>query len=815
LKDASQSDIFSLKKPQIFFTLNTKKHKGFLIFLCAFWMFFTALPSAAQEQDNNTIVSINAQRELGDQNSKHPTLSADGRFVAYQSLATNLVENDTNDTGDIFIFDRLTQKTAQISVSSAGELANAISDIPAISGNGRRVVFRSKASNLNAENHHNAFDLYVHDRLTGTTELVNQTEWGELANEWSDSPSISFDGRFIGFASLADNLIQSDSNENWDIFIHDQVTGHIRLASQTSSGDQANGGSAKPILADNGRDLIYETSASNILQDENSVSAIVLYQRVLGVTTVIPLPVNRVSYQVMGMDLSFNANTLAYAICETIGSEDHLQVYVHQPKSDAGEPWLVQSYPAEVCHEQKFDLALAGNGEVIAVSYPIESQQYQLMRIDLTTHTRTILDEGNLGEKIDISATGEVVTYSKEIDGTSQIFIWDATRPITASHNIIGRVTDETGHPLALVTIETDQEASTRTDGQGYFWISGVSPGTVTVTPSKEGFAFTPQTSAPEVPSDRYDIDFVYTHQESLIEAQKNIGMPYSFNRGTNGPFHGFQAGYCTDLILDAYSWGVDFNIQFALEQDFRSQPWHYYRWRDSRNAHDMWRYFSYSGQMQPHENPYQPGDIVFFDWSQDGEIDHVAVVSEVSNNNRPLKMYDATGVININPSGLAAELPWENFHEETERGFARWSGRYEPVIAQLPLTTNLQMVLGSPGADIRLIDTEGRVVDANHVEIPGGRFDDWVWEQTISVNQPQETNYLVVVSNISEQETAYQLGLQFLSEGVIANRREYKGIFTSSAVQSYAISLRNRDNSESNLSIRESRRVSDTLNRE
>jgi len=94
--------------------------------------------------------------------------------------------------------------------------------------------------------------------------------------------------------------------------------------------------------------------------------------------------------------------------------------------------------------------------------------------------------------------------------------------------------------------------------------------------------------------------------------------------------------------------------------------------------AHGI-RYFFYTGQLMDHEQDYLPGDAVFFDWTGDGEIDHVALVSEVVNG-RPVRMVDATGVIEKNPTGLTAELDWLAFHESTVRGHARWDGSYEPV---------------------------------------------------------------------------------------------------------------------------------------
>jgi hypothetical protein len=355
-----------------------------------------------------------------------------------------------------------------------------------------------------------------------------------------------------------------------------------------------------------------------------------------------------------------------------------------------------------------------------------------------------------------------------------------------------------------------------KTDGEGYFWINGINPGPITLIPSKEGFLFEPGEISLNVQSDITDLSFTYTHEEVLKEAQLDLGMPYSFNRGVDGPFHGYAAGYCTDLILDAYTWGVDFNIDFALEQDFKAHPWHFYRWRDARNAHDMWRFFSYSGQMLPHEAAYQPGDIVFFDWSEDGEIDHVSIVSEVTNTQRPRKLYDATGVIESNLGGLAAELAWEPFHERTVRGHARWSGKYEAITPELPPGQNLQVALSSSGLDIRLLDLNGDALSPSENEISGGIFGDWIWEQTLSVvdSFSEGSIYLVVIANPKENEIPYQFIAQLIENGLVNGRVELKGNLRAGEIARFPLLIEKDEDGKTTIQLGNAiRRIEGTIN--
>ena len=268
--------------------------------------------------------------------------------------------------------------------------------------------------------------------------------------------------------------------------------------------------------------------------------------------------------------------------------------------------------------------------------------------------------------------------------------------------------------------------------------------------------------------------------------------MRYIFDRGVKGPYHGYAAGYCTDLVLVAYTWGADYNIQFALEQDYRAHPEHTYRWRDARNANDMWRFLAYSGQMLPHAAPYQPGDIVFFDWSEDGEIDHVAVLSEINFENRPKNMYDATGVISSNPSGLAAELPWEDFHEQTVRGHARWDGSYEVVIPTMPQGQFLQVLVGSAQVSLRLFSPTGEALSESERLIPGGTFFDLGWEQSLSVFSPQANGeeYLIEINNLSAENTPFQFLAHVIVDGFVTDRIEFKDQLVPGEIREISITL-------------------------
>jgi hypothetical protein len=151
--------------------------------------------------------------------SDSPVFSADGRYVAFWSRASNLVAGDTNNSPDVFVHDRLTGQTTRVSIDSNGGQANEGSIGPTLSADGRYVAFYSAASNLVADDTDNTFGVFVHDRQTGRTMRVSVPNDGMQLNVPVGESSISADGRYIAFSSLASNLVADDTNGVEDVFV--------------------------------------------------------------------------------------------------------------------------------------------------------------------------------------------------------------------------------------------------------------------------------------------------------------------------------------------------------------------------------------------------------------------------------------------------------------------------------------------------------------------------------------------------------------------------------------------------------------------
>ncbi|MFJ5695519.1 TolB family protein [Arthrobacter sp. NPDC093125] len=218
--------------------------------------------------------------------SFNPAISADGRHVAFFSRAVNLVPGDTND-GDVFVHDRVAGSTERVSVASDGTQTDIFNEsyIPEISSDGRYVSFESRANNLVPGDTNGTFDAFVRDRVTGSTERVSVASDGTQANGSSQRAAISADGRYVAFVSDASNMVPGDTNGTFDAFVRDRVTGSTERISVTDDGTQANGiGSFNPAISADGRYVAFGSFADNLVPGDTSFYDIFVRDRVTGST---------------------------------------------------------------------------------------------------------------------------------------------------------------------------------------------------------------------------------------------------------------------------------------------------------------------------------------------------------------------------------------------------------------------------------------------------------------------------------------------------------------------------------------------------
>jgi Tol biopolymer transport system component len=271
---------------RIFALLTTFRPLGYmgaLLMILLAVLLMTAGDALAQQTIR---VSVDSSGNQGDGDSESPSISSDGRYVAFESWASNLVAGDTNIVKDIFFHDTVTGETSRVSVDSSGNQGDRWSWYPSISSDGRYVAFHSSATNLVAGDTNGAWDVFVHDTVTGETTRVSVDSSGKQGDGVSYNPSISSDGRFVAFRSYATNLVAGDTNGAWDVFVHDTVTGETSRVSVDSSGNQGDGHSASTSISSDGRYVAFDSEASNLVAgDTNGAADIFVHDTVTGVTS--------------------------------------------------------------------------------------------------------------------------------------------------------------------------------------------------------------------------------------------------------------------------------------------------------------------------------------------------------------------------------------------------------------------------------------------------------------------------------------------------------------------------------------------------
>ena len=241
---------------------------------------------------NNTVelITLAPDGTQANASSSSGSISGNGRYVTYASFASNLVSGDTNKQRDIFVYDRTKKTTELISAANDGTQADGASLFSVISDDGRYVAFESKADNLVPGDTNGVSDIFLRDRIEGTTKRINLANNGTQANGSSTLDSISDDGRYISFTSDASNLVSGDINGVSDIFVYDRINQTTKRINLASDGTQANGSSQGSSLSGDGRYVVYESDASNLVSgDTNGVKDIFIYNRIAGTTARVDL----------------------------------------------------------------------------------------------------------------------------------------------------------------------------------------------------------------------------------------------------------------------------------------------------------------------------------------------------------------------------------------------------------------------------------------------------------------------------------------------------------------------------------------------
>lgn len=217
--------------------------------------------------------SVSSNRAQTNQDAICADIADTGRYVAFYSGATNLVAepSDTNGAEDVFVHDRLENKTILASVGFDGTIGDGGSSCLALSANGRFVVFQSRASNLVPDDYADGYAaIYLRDLINNTTQRLIQTIDGQPLTESLELPAISSDGNIVVFQSASNNLVEGDTNGVHDIFIHNRQLNKTERISVGPNGTQGDGFAIAPAISANGRYVTFISSSANLVANDNN-----------------------------------------------------------------------------------------------------------------------------------------------------------------------------------------------------------------------------------------------------------------------------------------------------------------------------------------------------------------------------------------------------------------------------------------------------------------------------------------------------------------------------------------------------------------
>ncbi len=212
-----------------------------------------------------TLVSKSSAGILSNNMSFNPSISADGRFVVFESSADNLVAGDTNGWPDIFLHDRASGVTTRVSVSTGGAQSDRACATATISGDGRMIAFVSFATTLDPLATNSALHVFLRNRLAGTTSVAGIAFNGALENGSSLEPSFSADGRFCSFTSDSSNLVNGAGGGSYQVYVRDLVLGTNVIVSRSTAGIDGNANSRYSRISDNGKVVVFQSDASNLI----------------------------------------------------------------------------------------------------------------------------------------------------------------------------------------------------------------------------------------------------------------------------------------------------------------------------------------------------------------------------------------------------------------------------------------------------------------------------------------------------------------------------------------------------------------------
>jgi len=509
--------------------MKSERYSKFLAGLVTSLILFSLVISPALAAAGDTTrVSVASDGTQGNDWSDYPSISADGRYVAFESAASNLVSGDTNGTWDVFVHDRQSGGTERVSVASDGTQGSYHSFAPSISANGCYVAFVSFADNLVSGDTNGYGDVFVHDRQSGGTTRVSLATDGSQGDSSSLGTFISADGRYVAFESFASNLVSGDTNDYIDVFVHDRQGGGTTRVSVASDGAQGNGGSDYSSISADGRYVTFRSWASNLVSgDTNDTGDIFVHDRQSGGTMRVSVASDGAqgnggsdysSISADGRYVAFESYATNLVSGDTNG---YIDVFVHDRQGGGTTLVSVASDgtqgDGDSCSTYACHPSISADGRYVA----FYSWASNLVSGDTNgygdvfihdrqnggTERISVASDGAQGNSDSclpyvclpsISADGRYVAFvsfadnlvSGDTNGAGDVFVHE--NDVVPTYSISGRVVDSSSNSMAGVSVSGGTGHTTSTDSSGNYTLSGFTPGVYAITPSKSGYTFNP-----------------------------------------------------------------------------------------------------------------------------------------------------------------------------------------------------------------------------------------------------------------------------------------------------------------------------------
>ena len=411
---------------------------------------FSALACASATAQSTERVSVDSNGAEANGRNEVAVISADGRFVAFASYATNLVAQDTNGCIDVFVRDRQAGTTELVSVDSNGAQGNGINTwVDAISSSGHYVVFTSDGTSLVPGDTNGCSDVFLRDLRVGTTERVSLDSNGTEGNHESREGSVSSDGRYVAFTSDADQLVPGDTNGWSDVFVRDRLSGTTERISVNTGGAEGNRASSLPSISGDGRFVAFLSDATNLVSgDQNGHTDVFVRDRATGTTIRVSGP-GAGTGDALSTQISADGRFVVYCRLDNTGF--NVQCYVHDAPTDSivlvsdenGHNFLpsITTDGRYVAYESDDSWLVPGdtNGALDIFRYDLQMDRTERVSLDSA------------------GAQGDAMSFAAMMsaDGRSVVFVSAATNLVPGDANgewdiFVRTVAPEGAHPFCF-----------------------------------------------------------------------------------------------------------------------------------------------------------------------------------------------------------------------------------------------------------------------------------------------------------------------------------------------------------------------------